>query len=112
MTNCRLRCQCEYFFARQYIPVKHLLLLCYKVYTPELIDPAEEIAGWYVDGMSLCQLEFSRQAERLQAYLDGLRACLRSIVLLWRGYPQSHMRPHFRCGNRGGWSQESRIQAM
>ncbi len=37
-----------------------------------MIDPAEEIAGWYVDGMSRRQLEFSRQAERLQAYLDGL----------------------------------------
>ena len=41
-----------------------------------------------------------------------LRACLRSMVLLRRGYPESHMRPHFRCGNRGGWSQEGRIQAM
>ena len=41
-----------------------------------------------------------------------LRACLRSMVLLWRENPRSHMRPHLRCGNQGAWSQESRIQAM
>jgi len=37
-----------------------------------LIDLAEEIVGEFVHGMSFRQLEFSRQAARLQAYLDGL----------------------------------------
>lgn len=46
------------------------------------------------------------------AFVRGLRACLRSMVLLWRGYSCSHMRRHLRCCNRGGWSKESRIQAM
>ena len=44
--------------------------------------------------------------------VSPLRSCIRSIVVLWRGYPRSHMHSHIRCGNRGGWSQESRIQAM
>ena len=54
----------------------------------------------------------SHAGKAIVKLIASLRACLRSMVLLWRENPRSHMRPHLRCGNQGAWSQESRIQAM